>query len=663
MLIRLNSLIWAVGLFIRVENRRKLRRTSTVYGGCHMSEQYPFIKERPIDLIAMGRVSVDLYSEQFDGPLKNVQTFRKTIGGRAAKVALGISRLGLKSCLLSCVSDDAMGHYVQQVLEKEQVDLRLLTESKNHHTALCLLGANLSDPDAIVHYAENSADMQINQEQCNRDIFQQAKALLITGSLFSSTVTQYAVNLAKELKMAVIFDLSFCENAQPSVNSYQKLFAKCDLIVGTEHEICEVGNNQDILLALKAIRKLTTAAIIVKTVSRGCEIFVGDSGISLGFPGFAVEPSNKADVGDVFLSGFLSAWLRGEKWKICAQFANAASAISAIRLESIPAIPTHEELEYFIRHYRGNEQIMHDSYFSQLTIRSMHRQEPKKDLCILSFDHRWQFEQSCEEVGRDKTLISAFKTQVFSGFKMAASQFPEKQLGILIDPIYGKEVLREATEMNITVGVPIEAAGSFPLQWISEQPLYQQILRRPETWIVKVLWKYHPAMETGLKLRQLSQLELLSTVCRELGRLLMLEITIPSSFNSDGKEIAQAIEEVYQHRIYPSWWKISPVKSLSEWQAITDMCFYYDSNSRIIISCGLHSANQDWSKQFKQFKRSKIASGFAVGRLIYWDSWQQLISGDLSLQEVPVRVAEKFTSILKTWETLEKTPSPAKALG
>lgn len=628
-----------------------------------MTEQYPFIKERPIDLIAMGRVSIDLYSEQFDGPLKNVQSFRKTIGGRAAKVALGISRLGLKACLLSCVSDDAMGNYVQQFLEKEQVDLRLLKKVKNHHTPLSMLGVNLSGQDAFVCYCENSADLEINQEQCRRDIFQQAKALLITGSLLPNTVIQDALHLAKELKMAVVFDLNFSENAKPSVSSYQKLFEKCDLIVGTEHEICTVGNNKDILLALNAIRKITSAAILVKTVNRGCEIFVGDTGISLGFPGFAVEATNKVDVGDIFLSGFLRAWLKGEKWKVCAQYANAASAIVATRLDCIPAMPSFDELDYFIRHFRSNEQIMHDSYFSQLTIRAMHRQVPKKDLCILSFDHRWQFEQSCEEVGRDRTLISAFKSQVFSGFKIAAKEFPEKQLGVLIDPIYGKEVLREATEMNIAVGVPIEAAGSFPLQWISEQPLYQQILRRPESWIVKVLWKYHPAMETGLKLRQLSQLQLLCTVCRELGRRLMLEITIPSSFNTDGKEIAHAIEEVYQHRIYPSWWKISPVKSLSEWQAITDMCFYYDPSSRIIISCGLHTANQDWSKQFKQFKRSKVASGFAVGRLVYWEFWQQLISGDLSLEEVPERVAEKFTSMLSTWETLEKMPSVSKALG
>ncbi len=614
-----------------------------------MSEHFPFIKDRPIDVIAMGRVCVDLYAEQFGSPLKDVQTFRKNIGGRAGKIALGTSRLGLKSSILSCVSADAMGKYLREVLEKEGVDTRLLAESKTHLTALTL--------NSIISYGENCADRYLTKENCRRDVFEQAKALLIIGEELSTDslaeATLYAVNLAKELKLAVVFDLHFTDHENNGVDYYPQLLGKCDLIVGTEDEVALAGGNKDIHLALKALRKMTQAIIVVKTVEHGCEIFVSDNGLSLEFPGYSVEPVNNASVCEAFLSGFLRAWLRGENWKLCAQYANAACAISVTRLNTIPEMPSFDELDYFIRHFRSNEQIMHDPHFAQLHVRTLHRQQQKKDLFILSFDHRWQFEQSCEEVGRDRTLISAFKSQVFSGFKEVQQQFPQKQMGILIDPIYGKEVLSEATVMNIPIGVPIEAAGSFPIQWIYEQPLYQQILHRPESWIVKVLWKYHPSMETGLKLRQLSQLQLLYTVCRGLDRRLMVEIAIPSSFSTDGKEIAHAIEEVYQHRIYPLWWKISPVKSLSEWQAITDTCFYYDSSSRIIISGGMHSVSQDWSRQFKQFRRSKLASGFAVGRNVYWDSWQQLLIGELSLEEVPQRVAEKFSAMIATWEDLE----------
>ncbi len=47
-----------------------------------MSER--FDEGRPIDVICMGRVAVDLYAEQVGAALDEVSTFRKYLGGCAA---------------------------------------------------------------------------------------------------------------------------------------------------------------------------------------------------------------------------------------------------------------------------------------------------------------------------------------------------------------------------------------------------------------------------------------------------------------------------------------------------------------------------------------------------------------------------------------------------
>ena len=56
---------------------------------------------RPFDLVCMGRVAVDLYAEQIHSPLENAQSFRKYLGGCAGNIAVGTSRLGLKSAIFS----------------------------------------------------------------------------------------------------------------------------------------------------------------------------------------------------------------------------------------------------------------------------------------------------------------------------------------------------------------------------------------------------------------------------------------------------------------------------------------------------------------------------------------------------------------------------------
>ena len=53
-----------------------------------------------LDVITIGRVSVDLYGQQIGGRLEDMGTFAKSIGGCPANIAVGVARLGLKSPLM-----------------------------------------------------------------------------------------------------------------------------------------------------------------------------------------------------------------------------------------------------------------------------------------------------------------------------------------------------------------------------------------------------------------------------------------------------------------------------------------------------------------------------------------------------------------------------------
>jgi 5-dehydro-2-deoxygluconokinase len=56
-----------------------------------------------LDLVTIGRVSVDLYGQQLASRLEDVASFAKAVGGCPANVAIGAARLGLKSALISRV--------------------------------------------------------------------------------------------------------------------------------------------------------------------------------------------------------------------------------------------------------------------------------------------------------------------------------------------------------------------------------------------------------------------------------------------------------------------------------------------------------------------------------------------------------------------------------
>ena len=53
--------------------------------------------ERALDLITIGRVSVDLYGGQVGGRLEDMASFAKYVGGCPANIAVGAARLGLEA--------------------------------------------------------------------------------------------------------------------------------------------------------------------------------------------------------------------------------------------------------------------------------------------------------------------------------------------------------------------------------------------------------------------------------------------------------------------------------------------------------------------------------------------------------------------------------------
>lgn len=54
-----------------------------------------------LDLITIGRSSVDLYGAQIGGRLEDIGSFDKYIGGSPTNIACGTARLGLKSAVIT----------------------------------------------------------------------------------------------------------------------------------------------------------------------------------------------------------------------------------------------------------------------------------------------------------------------------------------------------------------------------------------------------------------------------------------------------------------------------------------------------------------------------------------------------------------------------------
>ena len=640
-----------------------------------------FEDTRPLDVICMGRVAVDLYAEQVYSHLKDTQSFRKYLGGCAGNTAVGTARLGLKSAMFSYVGTDEMGLFLRETLEKEGVDTTLLRSTPEHLTALVVLGVNPPDRFPLIFYRENCADMQIQPEDANPEMFQKAKALLITGTGLSTSsmreATRQAVKVAKACGCAVILDIDyrpvlwgltkagdgetrFVASAVVT-REIQTFLSDLDLIVGTEEEIMIAGGEQTLENSLSVIRGQSSATVVQKRGAEGCLVFSADSEVPVSARSFQIEVLNVLGAGDAFMSGFLRGWLRNETLETCALYGNASGALVVTRHGCSPASPSFAEVEHFIRNFDNVPNLAHHPKMNQMHLRTELGQPQKEEMLILAFDHRTQFEESCRENNLPLEMIFTFKKLVHEGFKIVNEANKDKKLAILIDPNYGRTILNNSSDFDYTVGVPIEAAGVFPLSWLCDSSLYQHLLERPGTWFVKVLWQFHPKMnpqekpERPVRDVQLTQLRKLSEVCNALKRKLMVELIIPDDYAkeddsmTDDTALIEAITEVYKAGIHPYWWKITALDSEEIWLKLTGILDQYDPDVGVII-LGNNAPIEQFQTWFRVARSTAHSCGFAVGRSIFWEPWEQFAHGRINKSEVSEMIAERYQQVIDIWQ-------------
>ncbi len=170
-----------------------------------------------LDLITIGRSSVDLYGAQIGGRLEDMGSFDKYIGGSPTNIACGTARLGLKSAVITGVGDEHMGRFIREQLQREGVNTDGVKTDPERLTALVLLGIRDSEQFPLIFYRENCADMGLTVDDIAPDFIRRARAVVATGTHLSNSqveaATLKALNIARDAGIQTALDIDYlCDN-------------------------------------------------------------------------------------------------------------------------------------------------------------------------------------------------------------------------------------------------------------------------------------------------------------------------------------------------------------------------------------------------------------------------------------------------------------------
>ena len=296
-----------------------------------------------IEAVVTGRVAADLYPEQLETPLEEVETFRRYVGGFAGNIATGLARLGVRTAIVSGVGDDGHGRYLRRTLEEEGVDTRWLAVHPTLRTALSFCEIWPPDRFPITFYRTPTCpDWEIRLETAEAEAATSTSLFYASGTALAmepSRSTTLALLARRSGRPHTVLDLDWREVLWPSRADYAAAIAEA-----LPHATVVLGGDSEYAAAGVDPADDRPAVRVAKHGPDGCTVH-GPDGVHR-VPGLRVPVTNGLGAGDAFAAAWGYGLVRGLD---PAPLANAAGAIVASRHSCSAAMPTADELDALLR--------------------------------------------------------------------------------------------------------------------------------------------------------------------------------------------------------------------------------------------------------------------------------------------------------------------------
>jgi len=336
------------------------------------------MSNRSYDVLAMGRSSIDLYSNDIGAPFPEIRSFAAYVGGCPTNISVGTRRLGLRSAPLTAVGDDPVGDFLLSFLEKEGVETRFISRKPGRRTSAVILGIEPPDKFPLIYYRDNCADIELSIDDVLAAPIGDSRVLVITGTGLSRepsrSATLFAAEQARAHGVKVILEIDFRPDQWHDARAFgvvtRSALRLVDVAIGTADEVKAAALQQemtvsvehsqvsdahvsgDLAMAIEAMLAAGPEALVMTRGREGTTIYAR-GGEAIEAAPFPVEVYNILGAGDAFASGFLYGYLKGWDWRRAARMGNACGAIVVTRHGCANFMPYEQEALAFIQERGG----------------------------------------------------------------------------------------------------------------------------------------------------------------------------------------------------------------------------------------------------------------------------------------------------------------------
>ncbi|NBB98912.1 MAG: 5-dehydro-2-deoxygluconokinase [Alphaproteobacteria bacterium] len=312
--------------------------------------------------VIIGRAGMDIYPDPPGTRTEEASHFFACLGGSSANIGVAITKLGGSADLVTCVSDDAIGRFALNELDKYGVGrAHVRSVGGEARNSLAVVESRIEDHQSVI-YRNGAADFEMTMADVEAVDYSQYDALITTGTVFAADPSRAAAfrgfELAKAAGLPLIFDIDYrpysWPSAQVAADVYSRAGAMCDVIVGNDVEFGFMAGDYD--RGLDKARDLVAQGArlaVYKMGEKGAITITPDGDITTGiYPTNALKPTG---AGDSFMGGLVAGLAGGKSVRDAVLQGSASAAMVVARVGCAPAMPSTPELEDFLeRHAAPN---------------------------------------------------------------------------------------------------------------------------------------------------------------------------------------------------------------------------------------------------------------------------------------------------------------------
>ena len=270
--------------------------------------------------------------------------FKMLPGGKGANQAVALSKLGVKTGMISRVGGDFLGEELLRNLERNGVDVGNVKRDDETHTGLALIIVDRRGRNMIA--VARGADERISPKDVDdsSEAIGSAEFLLAQLEVPVETVL-HAIRVAHGRGVKVVL------NAAPAQRLPQDIFPLIDYLIVNEVEVSTLSRSRvtDLRSAEKAGKKLIRMGVrnVVITLGRLGAMLIKGGEVTVRVKGVKVKAVDTTGAGDAFCGAFTAFLSEGRPVEEALRLANYAAALSVTRVGAQEALPTRDEVIRF----------------------------------------------------------------------------------------------------------------------------------------------------------------------------------------------------------------------------------------------------------------------------------------------------------------------------